>query len=73
MLRTSAQCSCLVLEGQMLEGQVLEGQMLEGQVLEHVLRLGKIEVFSTRVRYRAPNARALLIIDYSYNQFLIIN
>ncbi len=47
MLRPSAQCSCSVLEG---------------QVLEHVLRLGKIEVLSARARYRAPNARALLII-----------
>jgi hypothetical protein len=55
-----------VLEGQVLEGQVLEGQVLEGQVLEHVLRLGKIEVLSARARYRAPNARALLIIGYSY-------
>ncbi len=39
--------------------------MLEGQVLEHVLRLGKIEVLSARARYRAPNARALLIIAYT--------
>ncbi len=38
--------------------------VLEGQVLEHVLRLGKIEVLSARARYRAPNARALLIIEY---------
>ncbi len=47
MLRPSAQCSCSVLEG---------------QVLERVLRLGKIEVLSAHARYRAPNARALLII-----------
>ncbi len=37
--------------------------MLEGQVLEHALMLGKIEVLSAR--HRAPNARALLIIDYN--------
>jgi hypothetical protein len=49
MLRPSAQDSCSVLEG---------------QVLEHVLRLDKIEVLSVRARYRAPNARALLIIAY---------
>jgi hypothetical protein len=30
--------------------------VLEGQVLKHVL--------STRARYRAPNARALIIIAY---------
>jgi hypothetical protein len=41
--------------------------VLEGQVLEHVLRLGKIEVLSARARYRAPNARALLIIAYNDN------
>ncbi len=34
---------------------------------EHVLRLGKIEVLSARARYRAPNARALLIIVYRYS------
>ncbi len=39
--------------------------MLEGQVLEHVLRLGKIEVLSARARYRAPNARAVLIVAYT--------
>jgi hypothetical protein len=38
--------------------------MLEGQVLEHVLKLGKIEVLRARAHYRAPNARALLIIGY---------
>ncbi len=50
MLRLSARCSCSVLGG---------------QVLEHVLRLGKIEVLGARARYRAPNARALLIIGYT--------
>ncbi len=57
MLRPSAQCSCSVLEGQMLE---------------HVLRLDKIEVLSARARYRAPNARALLIIAYNkeFSEFL---
>ncbi len=39
--------------------------MLEGQVLEHALMLSKIEVLSARARHRAPNARALLIIDYN--------
>jgi hypothetical protein len=52
MLGPSAQYSCSVLED---------------QVLEHILRLGKIEVLSTRARYRAQNARALLIIDYNVN------
>ncbi len=50
--------------------------MLEGQVLEHVLRLGKIEVLSARARYRAPNARALLIIANDYyirNNIMIVN
>ncbi len=55
MLRPSAQCSCSVLEG---------------QVLEHVLRLSKIKVLSARARYRAPNAQALLIIDY--NQLVVL-
>jgi hypothetical protein len=36
--------------------------VLDGQVLEHVLGLVKIEVLSARARYRAPIARALLII-----------
>jgi hypothetical protein len=30
-----------------------------------VLRLGKIEVLSACARYRAPNARALLIIGFN--------
>ncbi len=35
-------------------------------MLEHILELGKIEVLRARARarYRAPNARALLILDY---------
>jgi hypothetical protein len=37
--------------------------VLEGQVLEHALNFGKVEVLSARARYRALNARALLIID----------
>ena len=43
--------------------------VLEGQVLEHVLGLGKIEVLSARARYRAPIARALLIIALNVEQF----
>jgi hypothetical protein len=41
-------------------------------MLEHVLRLDKIEVLSARARYRAPNARALLIIAYNkeFSEFL---
>jgi hypothetical protein len=46
--------------------------VLEGQVLERVLRLGKIEVLSARARYRAPNARALLIIGYYYSFKLLL-
>jgi hypothetical protein len=34
------------------------------KVLEHVLRFGKIEVLSALIRYRAPNVRALLIIEH---------
>jgi hypothetical protein len=43
--------------------------LLEGQVLEHVLISDKIEVVSARARYRAPNARALLIIASKYDIF----
>jgi hypothetical protein len=41
--------------------------VLGGQVLEHVLRLG------ARARYRAPNARALLIIGYDKRDSKTIN
>jgi hypothetical protein len=37
-------------------------------VLEHVLGLGKIELLSARARYRAPDARALLIIGRKYRE-----
>jgi hypothetical protein len=69
-----AKCSVLegqVLEGQVLEGQVLEGQVLEGQVLEHALTFVKVEVLSARVRYRAPNARALPIILYLHHCIIV--
>ncbi len=54
-----------VLEYQVLEYQVLEYQALEYQALEYALTLGKIEVLSARALYRAPNARALLIIAFA--------
>ncbi len=60
VLGARARCSCSVL---VLGARARCSGKIWCSVL--MLVLGKIEVLSARARYRAPNARALLITAYN--------